>query len=206
VTAGIVYLLHFDRSYRHARHYLGWTTDLAARLAEHARGQGARLLAVVREAGIGWRLARTWPGTRRRERQIKNQGGASRCCPLCGVRPRTPAAPVPAAAPPAVPLAVASRPSAYDRGAATAARVIGEQVAAGFGRDRIEAADRRRFAHYDPASARPVTREWHCGWTDTAAALLAVLPAAASRPPSCRDDPGARLCLTALVSAGSEPR
>jgi hypothetical protein len=33
---GMVYLLHFDRPFRHARHYCGWTTDLAARLAEHA--------------------------------------------------------------------------------------------------------------------------------------------------------------------------
>jgi ribosomal protein L34E len=34
-------------------------------------------------------LARTWPGGRARERQIKRQGGASRCCPMCGVTPRT---------------------------------------------------------------------------------------------------------------------
>jgi hypothetical protein len=65
-----------------------WATDLDARLAEHRTGWGARLLAVVHAAGIGWALARTWPGTRTRERQIKRQGGASRCCPMCGVRPR----------------------------------------------------------------------------------------------------------------------
>jgi predicted GIY-YIG superfamily endonuclease len=88
-TAGIVYLLHFDRPYQHACHYIGWTVDLDARLASHAEGRGARLLAVVHAAGIGWALARTWPGGRTRERQIKRQGGASRCCPLCGVRPRT---------------------------------------------------------------------------------------------------------------------
>jgi hypothetical protein len=60
---------------------------LRNRLAAHERGEGARLLAVVHAAGIGWTLARTWPGSRARERQIKRQGGASRCCPLCGVRP-----------------------------------------------------------------------------------------------------------------------
>lgn len=86
---GTVYLLHFDLPYQHARHYTGWTTDLAARLAEHQAGRGARLLAVIRAAGIGWSLARTWPGSRTRERQIKNQGGASRRCPTCGVHPRT---------------------------------------------------------------------------------------------------------------------
>jgi predicted GIY-YIG superfamily endonuclease len=80
---GIVYLLHFDRPYRHARHYTGWTTDLPARLADHAAGRGARLLEVAIDAQIGWRLARTWPGDRARERQLKHQGGAARRCPLC---------------------------------------------------------------------------------------------------------------------------
>ncbi|HEY6794051.1 MAG TPA: hypothetical protein VI248_05155 [Kineosporiaceae bacterium] len=89
--AGTVYLLHFHRPYQHARHYIGWTADLDARLAEHAAGRGARLLAVIAEEGIGWDLARTWLGTRTRERQLKTQGGASRRCPLCGVRPRGPA-------------------------------------------------------------------------------------------------------------------
>ena len=86
---GTVYLLHFDRPYRHARHYLGWAADLDSRLTEHAAGTGARLPAVVRTAGIGWTLARTWTGTRARERQLKRQGGAARRCPLCGVQPRT---------------------------------------------------------------------------------------------------------------------
>lgn len=87
-AAGTVYLLHFDQPYGHARHYLGWTLDLDARLAEHAAGRGARLLAVAQAAGVTWQLARTWQGGRARERQLKNQGGASRRCPLCGVRPR----------------------------------------------------------------------------------------------------------------------
>ena len=89
--AGTVYLLHFDRPYRHARHYTGWTTNLAGRLAEHAAGRGAHLLAVIASQGIGWRLARTWPGTRSLERALKRQGGASRRCPICGITPRPPA-------------------------------------------------------------------------------------------------------------------
>lgn len=87
-TTGTVYLLHFDQPYRHVQHYCGWTTDVSGRLAEHATGHGARLLTVVRNAGITWSLARTWPGTRARERQLKTQGGASRRCPLCGITPR----------------------------------------------------------------------------------------------------------------------
>jgi hypothetical protein len=32
-------------------------------------------------------LARTWPGGRDHERELKVMGGASRRCPDCGVRP-----------------------------------------------------------------------------------------------------------------------
>lgn len=89
--SGTVYLLHFDRPYRHARHYTGWTENLPARLAEHHSGHGARLLAVIGQAGIGWSLARTWPeATRATERALKRQGGASRRCPACGIHPRNP--------------------------------------------------------------------------------------------------------------------
>jgi len=90
---GVIYLLHFDRAYKHARHYTGWTSDLQARLDEHAAGRGARLLAVISSEGIGWQLARTWSGPRGRERRLKIQGGASRRCPLCGVTPRPPLSP-----------------------------------------------------------------------------------------------------------------
>ncbi len=88
---GTVYLLHFSTPLGHAKHYTRWAGPgrLDQRLAEHAAGRGARLLEVVREAGITWQLARTWTGGRRRERQLKKQGGASRRCPLCGIVPRT---------------------------------------------------------------------------------------------------------------------
>jgi predicted GIY-YIG superfamily endonuclease len=87
-SAGTVYLLHFERPYRHARHYTGWTRDLDARLKLHQRGAGARLLEVVAGAGISWTLARTWEGDRTRERQLKRQGGASRRCPICQAKDR----------------------------------------------------------------------------------------------------------------------
>jgi predicted GIY-YIG superfamily endonuclease len=85
---GVIYLLHFDRPYQHAAHYTGWTQHLTARLDQHAAGRGARLLAVITDAGIGFTLARTWPGPRSRERALKRQGGAARRCPLCGYRAR----------------------------------------------------------------------------------------------------------------------
>ena len=98
---GIVYLLHFDAVYVPypgaplrdcAKHYTGRVRRgpraLARRLGQHGTEGGARLMLAVRAAGITWQLARTWPGGSDREKQLKRQGGASRRCPLCGVKPR----------------------------------------------------------------------------------------------------------------------
>jgi predicted GIY-YIG superfamily endonuclease len=80
---GTVYLVCFETNYRHAKHYMGWTTDLTARLEAHAAGRGARLMEVITAAGIGFTRARTWQGTRYLERQLKNRGGHARLCPIC---------------------------------------------------------------------------------------------------------------------------
>ena len=79
---GTIYLLHFDRPLHHARHYLGWASDLEARLAVHGKADGSALMRAVAAAGIDWQLARTWTGDRHRERQLKQRGKA-RMCPLC---------------------------------------------------------------------------------------------------------------------------
>ena len=79
----VVYVLHFDRPFQHARHYLGSCQDLERRLTQHGKGRGARLLEVVSQHGITWKLVRTWPGGKPRERQLKKQGGRRRLCPLC---------------------------------------------------------------------------------------------------------------------------
>jgi predicted GIY-YIG superfamily endonuclease len=85
---GIIYMLCFHQPYKHARHYVGWTEDLLDRLDAHATGHGARLIAVIWHAGIGFTLVRICEGTRRRERAIKNAGGAVRYCPVCTAHPR----------------------------------------------------------------------------------------------------------------------
>ena len=82
-NAGTIYLLHFARRYRHAGHYLGWTSNLKARVARHFAGHGSRLMQVVMAAGIEVEVARTWPGDRNEERRLKNRGGKSRLCPVC---------------------------------------------------------------------------------------------------------------------------
>jgi predicted GIY-YIG superfamily endonuclease len=85
---GTVYLLHFDKPFGHARHYIGWARNLDRRLAYHGTLSGARLLYMAAQAGVTWQLARTWEDvTKNRERQLKNKGGASRMCPLCGITP-----------------------------------------------------------------------------------------------------------------------
>ena len=38
---GVIYMLHFDRPYKHAKHYVGWTDDLFDRL-EYARQRARR--------------------------------------------------------------------------------------------------------------------------------------------------------------------
>jgi len=93
---GTVYLLHFDKPYvavqlpgrklQWASHYLGWSEDLATRLAAHARGNGdcANLVRVAMAAGSTWQLARVWAGVdRRTERKLKNRGSRARLCPIC---------------------------------------------------------------------------------------------------------------------------
>ncbi len=85
---GVIYMLHFHQPYWHARHYTGWTDDLLHRLDQHATGHGARLVAVIWHAGIGFTLVRICEGTRHTERAIKNAGGAVRYCPVCTPHPR----------------------------------------------------------------------------------------------------------------------
>ncbi len=85
---GYVYLLHFDKPYRHARHYLGSTNDLDGRLARHREGNGARLIQVVTEAGIGFSLAKLWvfdteKEARVFERGMKKRKNTPQFCPLC---------------------------------------------------------------------------------------------------------------------------
>jgi hypothetical protein len=53
------------------------TTLILSSVSAYSRG--ARLMAVITQAGIGWTLARTWEGSR----ALKRQGGASRRCPIC---------------------------------------------------------------------------------------------------------------------------
>jgi predicted GIY-YIG superfamily endonuclease len=87
---GTVYLIHFDRPigdldnpHGQARHYLGYTDDLETRLEAHRQGNGARLMEVITERGIGWAVTRTWCGDRGLERRLKNRHNSPKLCPIC---------------------------------------------------------------------------------------------------------------------------
>lgn len=83
---GVVYLLHLDAPLhptQRAQHYTGWARVLEARDSHHRDGTGARFTQVAVQRGIGWVIAKVEPGDKNRERQLKNQGGAKRRCPIC---------------------------------------------------------------------------------------------------------------------------
>lgn len=82
-STNTVYLLHFDRPYHHARHYIGCTSNLAQRLRDHRAGRGARLMEVIVQAGISFRVARVWDGGRTVERKLKDRKNAGDLCPIC---------------------------------------------------------------------------------------------------------------------------
>lgn len=79
----MVYLLHFSKPFKGAKHYIGFTDNLEQRLSDHRKGKGARILAVAKENGIDFELVRTWEGDRKTERRLKNQKNAARFCPIC---------------------------------------------------------------------------------------------------------------------------
>lgn len=83
---GIVYLIHFEKPFHHARHYLGFCEDgnLDKRMACHRSGNGSRLMAAVSRAGIAWSVVRTWEGVDRNfERSLKNRKEGPKFCPTC---------------------------------------------------------------------------------------------------------------------------
>jgi len=90
------YLLHFDQPYKHARHYIGMTGCLTARLKLHRAGNGARLMEVVTQAHIDFEVSRLWlcdtyEQARTLERKLKRtHGHGPALCLLCRGKPLDP--------------------------------------------------------------------------------------------------------------------
>lgn len=81
--SGWIYLIHFNKPYEHAEHYMGFTKNVDRRMLRHVAGRGARLMQVIEDAGITWKISRVWYGDRYLERRLKKQGGHARKCPIC---------------------------------------------------------------------------------------------------------------------------
>jgi predicted GIY-YIG superfamily endonuclease len=100
------YLAHIHPAYRHASHYLGFTTNLPARWRDHLaggydpetrrnRGNGSRLIAAALHGGCTVELVRIWYGTQARtlEQRLKQRrkpgslraGARTSLKPLCPV-------------------------------------------------------------------------------------------------------------------------
>jgi hypothetical protein len=83
MTIGI-YLIHFSPSYKHAKHYMGWSPNIEPRIHAHLLGRGARLTQIARDAGCTLLLVRIWEGAdRTTERKFKNRSHVPRLCPIC---------------------------------------------------------------------------------------------------------------------------
>ena len=81
---GVVYVLHFQPAYRHARHYIGWSAgDPYTRLQTHLDGQGSPLIRAAVGAGVEIQLAATYPGSRLLERRLKRWHKTGQFCPTC---------------------------------------------------------------------------------------------------------------------------
>jgi hypothetical protein len=210
---GTVYLLHLDPPYKHARHYTGSAAPgrLQARLAAHAAGTGARLMEVVKAAGGSFRLARTWPGGRTRERELKARHDAPRLCPICTPHPRPAQAhgtarPGPSLVPSA-PVPQPARRPAYERGAAAARRAVQRQIDAGFSANRIADVQARICAAIAPERAGPEAREEARGYRESAEAMIAARRQATTPQARTQDERGAAAVspLAAVSGTQAEP-
>jgi len=88
LTEFTIYLLHFERPVGLARHYVGITHTgrLGARLNEHERGRGSRLVAAAlsRPQAGAVVLAQTFPAdSHEQEKRFKARGRYANLCPCC---------------------------------------------------------------------------------------------------------------------------
>ena len=92
-TLGWLYILCFERpvgnlnnARAQASHYLGWASDVQARIAQHAAGRGQALTVAAVAQGIRWQVYYR-PGTPALERHFKaHSKNTPRLCPHCAGR------------------------------------------------------------------------------------------------------------------------
>jgi predicted GIY-YIG superfamily endonuclease len=79
---GIIYIIELETPLgtqsHSARYYMGWTTNVYARLNSHRKGNGSAMLKAAVERGIKFDIVATCEGTRDDERHYKRQKNHSR--------------------------------------------------------------------------------------------------------------------------------
>jgi predicted GIY-YIG superfamily endonuclease len=84
-----VYILHFDKAFKHACHYTGITNDIDRRMDEHRKGKGARLTQILKANGISfdYSVIGEYPNyseAKAREKHLKTcYKKPVRYCPIC---------------------------------------------------------------------------------------------------------------------------
>src|SRR5262245_18090044 len=71
-----------DQSRGQAQHVLGYADRFDHRAREHLTGRGAKSTQALHARGISFQIARTWPGSRAFERELKNRKDAPACADL----------------------------------------------------------------------------------------------------------------------------
>ena len=84
-----VYVIHFNKPYKHAKHYTGIAKNVPKRMKEHKGGYGARLLRVLKDNNIGfrWNIIVEYPTfseAKQHEKKLKTKiKKPQRYCPIC---------------------------------------------------------------------------------------------------------------------------
>jgi predicted GIY-YIG superfamily endonuclease len=84
--SGTVYILHFSKNLAHAKHYIGFTTDLNQRIKDHHAGNSnsAKIMQAVKQNSITFIIGNIFKNkTRSFERNLKNQKHSNRYCAIC---------------------------------------------------------------------------------------------------------------------------
>jgi len=82
----MVYLLHFDRPFRHMRHYVGAAADLLALellIANPGMHTRSSMLIAAKKAGVRFTIGRIWRGGAERADLVRSHQNHTRHCDIC---------------------------------------------------------------------------------------------------------------------------
>ena len=84
-----LYVIHFDKPYKHAKHYTGIAIDVDKRIKEHKGGYGSKLMAVITKNNIGFKCNiigeyPTYSIAKAEEKRLKTKvKQPKKYCPIC---------------------------------------------------------------------------------------------------------------------------